>query len=309
VACDCHERILTTTPLPIAPTKPKRLVYLGTPEVAVGPLVGLHEAGFEIALVVSMADKRRGRGRKVSPSPVKAAALDLGLDVTDDIGLATTVGADLGVVVAYGRIIKREILDQIPMVNIHFSLLPRWRGAAPVERAVLAGDTDTGVCLMVVSPGLDEGDVYARRSMAIRPDQTVAELKTELSWLGTELVVDQLANGLGTPQPQVGQPSYAKKIDAGEYKLNLDRPANELMGVVRLGQAWTQFRGKRLKVLRAEAHRELSHNREIGTLVGSDLATGHGVLRLVEVQPEGKRAMDAQSWINGIQPRPEEHFG
>jgi len=287
--------------------KPKRIVFLGTPHAAVAPLQRLHQAGFDIVLVVSMADKRRGRGRTVSPSPVKAAAIELGLEVTDDVNAVKSVDADLGVVVAYGRIIKPDILNHLPMVNIHFSLLPRWRGAAPVERAVLAGDTETGVCLMEVAEGLDEGAVYSRKAIPIEPTQSVAELRSALSELGAELLVEQLSNGLPEPEPQVGEATYAAKIDPSEYELDLTRPAQELMGVVRLGQAWTRFRGKRVKITAAEVHP--GNSGAAGKISGADLSTGSGILRLVEVKPEGKRAMDAKSWINGAQPQPEEHFG
>ena len=145
--------------LPAAPRHPGRLVFLGTPDASVVPLRALADAGHHIALVVSQPDRRRGRGRQTSPSPVKAAALELGLPVTDDVDDALAVGADLGVVVAFGRLIRPHVLAALPMVNIHFSLLPRWRGAAPVERAILAGDARTGVDLMGVEEGLDTGAV------------------------------------------------------------------------------------------------------------------------------------------------------
>ena len=133
------------------PSVPKRLVYLGSPEAAVAPLRALHAAGHDIVLVVSQPDRRRGRGGAMSPSPVKAAALELGVPVTERIDDVVESGAELGVVVAYGRLIRPHVLAAVPMVNLHFSLLPRWRGAAPVERAILAGDTVTGVCVMDVA--------------------------------------------------------------------------------------------------------------------------------------------------------------
>src|SRR6478609_10300108 len=144
-----------------APRHPHRLVFLGTPAMAIEPLQALHAAGFEIPLVVSRADAKRGRGGALVASPVKQAALDLGLPVTDRIDDALDVGADLGVVVAYGRIIRPHVLDALAMINIHFSLLPRWRGAAPVERAILSGDDVTVVCVMAVEEGLDTGGTYA----------------------------------------------------------------------------------------------------------------------------------------------------
>src|SRR5699024_6785633 len=152
-SCRCRVDV-AVTPLATAPRHPHRLVYLGTPAMAVEPLRALDAAGFEIVRVITGPDRRRGRGGATSPSPVKAAAIDLGIDVTHDPADAVTVGADLGVVVAYGRIISRDLLVQLPMVNLHFSLLPRWRGAAPVERAILAGDDRSGVCVMAVEEGL-----------------------------------------------------------------------------------------------------------------------------------------------------------
>jgi len=139
-----------------------RLVYLGTPAVAVPPLEGLVAAGHDIALVVTGVDKRRGRGSSLSPSPVNAAAGRLGIPVSHLVDDVLGAGAELGVVVAFGQIIKPHVLAELPMVNLHFSLLPRWRGAAPVERALLAGDERTGVCVMAVEKGLDTGGVYAR---------------------------------------------------------------------------------------------------------------------------------------------------
>ena len=208
--------------IPPAPSHPRRLVYLGTPEVAVPPLEALHRAGFDIALVVTRPDKRRGRGGALAPSPVKAAAEALGLPVSHDPADAATVGADLGVVVAYGRIIRTELLEVLPMVNLHFSLLPRWRGAAPVERAILAGDAETGVCLMVVAPELDTGDVYAVERVAIEPTDTLDGLRNRLVAIGTRLLVDGLTAGLEPPRPQEGEPVYADKIEPDEHRLHLD---------------------------------------------------------------------------------------
>ncbi len=141
-----------------------RLAYLGTPQMAVPPLRALVEAGHEVVLCVTRPDRRRGRGGATTPSPVKAAAIDLGVPVSHELLEVATAGVELAVVVAYGRIIPSALLTQIPMLNVHFSLLPRWRGAAPLERAILAGDAETGVCLMKIEEGLDTGPVYARRA-------------------------------------------------------------------------------------------------------------------------------------------------
>jgi methionyl-tRNA formyltransferase len=189
-----------------APAHPRRIVFLGTPETAVPPLRALVEAGFEVPLVVSRADTRRGRGSGTQPSPVKAAAEELGIPVTDAVDDVLDVGADLGVVVAYGRIIKPHVLARLPMINLHFSLLPRWRGAAPVERAILAGDERTGVDLMVVEEGLDTGGVYDRAELGIGPDETADELRARLVAAGVPLLVGNLQRGLGAPTPQTGEP-------------------------------------------------------------------------------------------------------
>src|SRR3954469_7124530 len=186
------------------PEHPRRLVYLGTPAAAVPPLVGLLDAGFDVALVVSRADAKRGRGGGLQPSPVKAAAVERGVAVTDRIEDALAVGADLGVVVAYGRIIRPPVLDALPMINIHFSLLPRWRGAAPVERAILAGDVRTGVCVMQVGEELDTGDGYGCADIGIRRTSTAVDLADQLSSMGAELLVETLQAGLVDPQPQMG---------------------------------------------------------------------------------------------------------
>jgi methionyl-tRNA formyltransferase len=290
------------------PRVPERLVYLGTPDTAVPPLRALVDAGHDVALVVTRPDKRRGRGAASSPSPVKAAALELGLAVSHDTADALGVGADLGVVVAYGRIIPASVLDRLPMVNLHFSKLPRWRGAAPVERAILAGDDVTGVCLMAVEEGLDTGAVYEWVELRIGPDETAAELRRRLVTVGTELLIEELADGLDEPVPQEGEPTYADKLAPSDLVLDWARPADELLRVVRVGGAHTTFRGKRLKVWRAAAH-AASTSLAPGELAGATVGTGVGSLDLVEVQPEGKRRMPALDWVNGAGFRVGEHLG
>jgi methionyl-tRNA formyltransferase len=282
-------------------------VYLGTPELAVPPLRALHHAGHDIALVVSRADKRRSRGAALLPSPVKAAALELGLPVTDQVDDALDVGADLGVVVAFGRLIKPHVLDRLPMINLHFSLLPRWRGAAPVERAILAGDRETGVDVMAVEVGLDTGGIYAEARVAIDDDLTLDELRGILVEHGIELLLALLRDGIGEARPQVGEPTYAAKLEPHEHRLDWTRPAAELARVVRLGEAWTTFRGRRLKVQRARAHART--NLAPGALDGAFVGTAEGALELVTVQPEGKAPMPFTAWRNGARPRPGETFG
>jgi methionyl-tRNA formyltransferase len=259
-----------------------------------------------VRLVVTRVDKRRGRGGALVPSPVKAAAVELGLPVTSQIDDVIAAGAELGVVVAFGRIIKPHVLEALPMVNVHFSLLPRWRGAAPLERAILAGDEETGVCLMQLEEGLDTGPVYGCTRVQIGAEETAAELRTRLVDAGTELLLRSLREGLGTPAPQEGEPTYAEKIDPEEHHIDWRRPAVDVHRVIRVGDAWTTFRGKRLKIARATM---AGNGLDPGAVDGLRVGTGADAVELVEVQPEGKGAMAATDWRNGARPRPDERFG
>ena len=273
-----------------------KLVFLGTPDMAVPPLRALVDAGHEVVLVVTRADKRRGRGGATTPSPVKAAALELGLPVThqvDDVLGAAEQGAELGVVVAFGQIIKPHVLAALPMINLHFSLLPRWRGAAPVERAMLAGDDLTGVCVMRVEEGLDTGGVYAVRRVPISDTVTAAELRAELVTAGTEALVETLsapvAEWIGEAYPQEGEATYAEKFTPDEFEIDWAVPVVDIHRLIRVGGAWTTFRSKRLKIRAA------------------DLVDGRIVPTLV--QPEGKPTMTFEAWRNGSRPGPTELFG
>jgi len=299
------------TVLAVPPVRPRRLAYLGTPAVAVAPLEALVDAGFDVALVITRPDKRRGRGGAVQPSPVKEAALRLGLPVGHQVDDVLTAGVELGVVVAYGALVRPHVLAVVPMVNLHFSLLPRWRGAAPVERAVLAGDHETGVCLMQLEEGLDTGPIYARVGVPIAPDETAGSLRHRLVDVGARLLVEQLAAGLRDPEPQTGEATYAAKLDPAEFELRFDRPAVDLSRIVRVGGAWTTFRGRRLKVHRAEVMPTgAGEPGELLDPLGVAIACGDGAaLRLVEVQPEGRAAQPARAWANGARPACGERFG
>jgi methionyl-tRNA formyltransferase len=186
------------------------------------------------------------------------------------------------------------------MVNLHFSLLPRWRGAAPVERALLAGDERTGVCLMAVEEGLDTGGVYARRDVRIRRTSTAPELAGQLAKLGGDLLVDRLRNGLGQAEPQVGEVTYAEKLTREDRRLVWARSSDELDRVVRVGGAWTTLGDRVLKVVAARPTD--GPDAAPGTVVGDVVACGAGGLQLVTVQPEGKAPMAFSSWANGARP-------
>jgi methionyl-tRNA formyltransferase len=268
------------------------LVFFGTPEAAVVPLEALLAAGFEIPLVVTRPDRRRGRGGATDPSPVKRAAQSHGIEVVtpdrarEAVDAIRATGAERGVVVAYGQLLPPVLLATFPkgLVNLHYSLLPRWRGAAPVERALLAGDTETGVCVMDVAEGLDTGAVYAREVVTIAPDETAGELHARLNAVGAELLVTTLG-GIDAiePEPQVGEATYADKLAVDEFRLDLDRPVAELTRLVRAGNprpgAWLDVDGARLKVWRAHA-------------VGDRLVPD-------EVQPQGKKPMTYAAWKAG----------
>jgi methionyl-tRNA formyltransferase len=289
-----------------------RLVFFGTPDAAVSALRALHAAGHEIVCVVTQPDRRRSRGAEATPSPVKTAAAELGLpvrtpersrEVLDEIAGS---GAEVGVVVAFGQILPEPLLDALPhgFVNVHFSLLPRWRGAAPVERAILAGDSETGVSIMALDPGLDTGPVYARAATPIGGHETAGELRAKLVAQGTELLLTTLPTvPFRVPDPQVGEPTYADKLTPEEFELDWELPAFDLARMVRAGNprpgAWTSDHGKRLKVWRARAL-SASIDQPPGTVFAhTRVATGEGALELVEVQPEGKRVMAANAWLAG----------
>ncbi|MDQ4133279.1 MAG: methionyl-tRNA formyltransferase [Actinomycetota bacterium] len=278
--------------------------------MAVPPLRALVEDGHDVALVVSQPDRKRGRGGALLPSPVKKAATDLSLPTTERVDDVIDVGPELGIVVAFGRLIRPHVLAAVPMLNVHFSLLPRWRGAAPVERAILAGDRETGVCLMALEEGLDTGPVYASERVEIGMETTAHELRDILCRKGTELLLRLLRDGLPTPVLQEGEPTYASKIEPDELHLDWIRPAVEVHRIIRLGQAWTTFRGKRLKILSARLSPPAG-NLAPGEIDPQTLrvGTGDGEVELVEVQPEGKGPQAAAAWRNGARLATGERLG
>jgi len=288
-----------------------RLAFCGSPSFAVPVLDALLEAGHDVVCVVSRPDRRRGRGGRPTPTPVKEAALARGIEVTEHVAelASSDLGVDLGVVVAYGAMVPSSVLDRTTMVNLHFSLLPRWRGAAPVERAILAGDAVTGVCVMRLEPTLDTGPVYASVATEV-DDKDLASLRAELVGLGSHLLVDLLGagcDGLAEPAVQAGEPTYAKKITDDELELDFLRPARELARVVRLGRARTSAAGRRLVVRTCEVLDEAPG--APGELCGDVVTCGEGALRLVEIVPEGRRAMTPEAWRRGLRDQVPTHLG
>ena len=289
----------------------ERVIFFGTPEIAVGPLRALVEAGFAVDLVVTGVDKRRGRGSETSPSPVKQAAIELQIpvthDVADAISLVTSSGAisagrSIGVVVAYGHIISAEALQMLPMINIHYSLLPRWRGAAPVERALLAGDEQTGVCIMQVVEQLDAGDILQSATTQISQTDTTATLRERLGEMANPLLIDVLSNGATTATPQSGDVVVAAKITPVDLEIDWSKPAVVVDRQVRVGGAFTFFNGKRFKVHSLKVSAEIFISESGNMVVVNDrvlVACGQGVVELVEVQPEGKPRISAEDWKKG----------
>jgi len=298
-----------------------RIVFAGTPAFSVPCLDALIAAPFvEVVGVVSQPDRKAGRGMRLTPSPVKQAALDAGLDVitpeklrgdAEALQWLQACRADLLVVVAFGMILPVEWLDapRIAPLNVHASLLPRWRGAAPIERALLAGDTETGVCIMHMEQGLDTGGVYAVQCIPIGPQTTGPELWESLSTIGAELLTKSLPAIAGgsiqcSPQDEA-YTTYAAKLTNDERVIDWSAPASQVDRQVRCFSprpgARTQLDGKWLKVLKGEPCGGYSPLLP-GSVAGGelDIACGDGSMyRLLEVQPEGKKPMAAADFLRG----------
>jgi methionyl-tRNA formyltransferase len=300
-----------------------KVVFMGTPEFSVPALDALVEAGHEIAAVYTQPPRPAGRGQKDRPSPVHLRAEALGLPVRHPRTLRTpeaqtdfaALGADIAVVVAYGLILPRAVLDapRHGCLNIHASLLPRWRGAAPIHRAVLAGDAETGVCIMAMEEGLDTGPVLLRTATPIGPTETTGDLHDRLSAIGAMLIVDALAR-LDTlvpePQPDEGV-TYASKIDKAEAAIDWAKPAAEIdrqiRGLSPFPGAWTTHEGRRLKLLRSRLAGGRGAPGEV--LGGLTIACGAGATDILEVQAEGRARQDAASFLRGTPIAPGTRLG
>ena len=277
----------------------------------------LAKEGFEISLVVTNPDRPKGRGRHLRPSPVKEAAQTLELPLSHDLAdlEAIATKTDIAVVAAYGQIIPEHLLNKLPFINLHFSLLPKWRGAAPLEGAILNGDSRTGICLMALEPTLDTGPIYTQTECEIDPNETLEELRHRLSQDAADLLVTALKEGLENPTPQQGEPSWAKKITTQDRHLDWHLPAEHLNRIVRIGGAWTTFRNKRFLIWKAKPHTETSLPLKPGELIWESatgkLLAGAGnetALEVLEVQPEGKSQMPTKAWINGANLSPGEQL-
>jgi methionyl-tRNA formyltransferase len=290
-----------------------RIVFMGTPDFAVPVLDALAGAGHEIAAVYTQPPRRAGRGKKTLPSPVQARAEALGLPVRTPVSLKgdeeqaafAGLNADVAVVAAYGLILPKAVLAA-PVhgcLNVHASLLPRWRGAAPIQRAILAGDAETGVCIMQMEAGLDTGPVRLREATPIA-GKTAGELTAELSAMGARLTVTVLADLAAhpaVPQPEDGV-TYAAKIDKAETRLNFAQPADAVQRQVRAFNppgAWFDANGERVRVLEAAM---ADGSGAPGTILDSELtiACGTGAIQPIVVQRAGRGVMSADELLLGF---------
>lgn len=280
------------------------IVFFGTPEPAADVLVGLLEGGCHIRSVVTAADKRRGRGGELVPSPVARVARSAGLSIRHEVpgaGESLWVGA-VGVVVAFGSLLPAELVTSVPMINVHFSLLPRWRGAAPVERAILAGDTETGVCIMRMDEGLDTGDIIAVARSAIGSRDTTADVRSRLVSLALPLLLKSLESGDLSGIPQSGEVSYAHKITSMETEIDWSTSTAEIERRIRAFRCHSCLAGTRISIVEAEpAGQGTTPLPAEGTLAeGALVATHDGWLRLLRVRPAGRPTMSGQDWWRGL---------
>ncbi|WP_136440023.1 methionyl-tRNA formyltransferase [Pacificoceanicola onchidii] len=291
-----------------------RLVFMGSPEFSVPVLDALVEAGHEIACVYCQPPRPAGRGKKDRPTPVQARAEALGLLVRHPVSLKTAeeqaafeaLNADVAVVVAYGLILPQAVLDAPKQgcLNIHASLLPRWRGAAPIHRAIMAGDAETGVCIMQMEAGLDTGPVLMREALAIGDEETTGALHDRLSAKGARLIVealDALPNLDPVEQPEEGV-TYAAKIDKAEAAIDWSQPAEvvsrQIRGLAPFPGAWTLHREARLKLLGARVAQGQGTSGE-ALDDAFTIACGTGAVQITRAQRAGKGAQDAEVFLRG----------
>ena len=281
----------------------QKIAFLGTPDISGSTLVYLVNSGYEIPIVITGEDKKRGRGSALTPSPVKVLASELGLKVSHDPTVLLDTEFDLAVVVAYGRLISDSLLNKGLFVNLHFSLLPRWRGAAPMERAILAGDEVTGVCVMKLVKELDAGPIYQARQVPLDRKIILSELADQLSRLANEALSDELAKGddaFSTAAEQVGEPTYAHKLSADDLRIDWGVSSDEVLRKIRLGRAWTTLDGSRFRITSAAVVPNSSLGLAPGEISGTMVETASGVIEIKSLQPPNKREMAAKDWINGM---------
>ncbi|OFN26319.1 methionyl-tRNA formyltransferase [Neisseria sp. HMSC077D05] len=298
-----------------------KVIFAGTPDFAAAALKAIAAAGFEIPLVLTQPDRPKGRGMQLAPSPVKQAALELGLRVAqpeklrnnaEALQMLKEVEADVMVVAAYGLILPQDVLDtpKHGCLNIHASLLPRWRGAAPIQRAIEAGDAETGVCIMQMDIGLDTGDVVSEHSYAIQPTDTANEVHDALMNLGAAAIVADLqqlkAEGRlkSVKQPEEGV-TYAQKLSKEEARINWNESAAAIERKIRafnpVPAAWVEYQGKPMKIWRAEVVEQQGRAGEVLSCSADGLvvACSENALKITELQPSGSKRMPIAAFAAG----------
>jgi methionyl-tRNA formyltransferase len=289
-----------------------KIVFMGTPEFSV-PVLEVLAQQHEIVAVYCQPPRPAGRGKADRPSPVQARAEALGLQVRHPVSLRSieaqqdfaALGADIAVVVAYGLILPQAVLDapQLGCLNIHASLLPRWRGAAPIHRAIMAGDAETGICIMQMEAGLDTGPVLLRQVTPIAVEETTEDLHDRLSQMGAALILEVLPTlpQAALPQTEAGV-TYATKIDKSEARIDWSRPAVEvdrqIRGLSPFPGAWCEIGGERVKLLRSRlAEGQGAAGQVLG---GFTVACGEGAVEVMQAQREGKRPMAVAEVLRGL---------
>ncbi len=288
----------------------RRLAFMGTPDFAVAALDALIAAGHDIATVYCQPPRQAGRGHKLQPSPVQRRAEEAGLPVRypaklslEECAAFAALDLDVAVVAAYGLLLPQAALDapRFGCINIHASLLPRWRGAAPIERAILAGDSETGITIMRMEKGLDTGPMLLTERMPIAPHATAAGLRGDLAALGAQLALralDEIETLQARPQPEDGV-TYAKKLTREEERIDWTKPARALERQVRALPSWFEAKGERIKLLAAAS---TQGSGAPGTVLDATptIACGEGALRLVTLQRPGRGPVEADAFLRGF---------
>ncbi|MBO4864541.1 MAG: methionyl-tRNA formyltransferase [Eubacterium sp.] len=310
-----------------------RIVYMGTPDFAVAPLKAIHAAGHEIVGVFTQPDKAKGRSNKLVPSDVKVAAVELGLNVyqptklrdPEYVAILKKLAPELIVVAAYGQILSEDVLNipQYGCINIHASLLPKYRGASPIEASIMSGDEKTGVTIMYMEKGLDTGDIISQKDIEIGKHNTET-LTAELSKIGADLIVDtiaSIANGTSTRTAQNDEEScYAGKLDKAMGRIDFSQPAAYIERLVRALYPWpcayTSLDGKSMKIIGSEIISPIidGQDAEPGTIIEVTkkfftVKCGEAALKITKLQPEGKKPMDTVAFLNGYKLNPGDKLG
>jgi methionyl-tRNA formyltransferase len=296
-----------------------KIIFLGSADFSVPTLAKLIEAGHEIACIYSQPPRRSGRGKKVNLTPVHEMALKFGIPVRTpenfnleiDKSLFFDINADLAVVVAYGLILPSEIIEapKNGSLNIHASILPKWRGAAPIHRSIMSGDSETGVCIMKMDAGLDTGPVVSTEIMPIESNDTTSSLSNRLADLGANLLIESIRRlDRLVPEPQsTAEISYAKKIDKKEAKIDwslyFQKIELQIRGLSQFPGAWAYYNGERIKFLNVRTNSSTGNDKVApGTVIGKPLiiACNGGVLEIVSLQRPGKSVQTAEDFLRGF---------